>query len=576
MSSSPTRSVPQDERAARRSLAISSPLRHLDTDAVDAAARSETRNREVYLPPISVYRWWARRTEAVNGAILDAVSKDNHGPLLVVDPFAGGGIIPLAAARRGHRVYAQDLNPWAVRGLTAMLALPEAARLAAAAERLHELIRPTLRQAYGTQLADKTPATVSHTFRVPQSSCSACQEIGLLYPHAMISLRVRKERGRPETMLACPAGHLFEGRVDRDQACPTCGRYTNPAAHYSEQRIVRCCYCGYQERLEDRARNGWEWKMVLVERTAGRYRELAEPTTHELEIGADRSWSPMRDLGRIPEGQETRVLHRHGFSRWQDLYPARQRTVIERLLNLASEATDDEDVLHALEMAVLGTAEMAGYLSRWDRWYLKSYESMAGHRFNFTTFTAEPNVWGAPATGRGTVMRRLQGVIKASRWMHARVGRGLRVEGPLDSDQDRGPLPPSSVDIRVVEGSSERILLPTGAADLVLTDPPYHDDVQYGELSLPFRAWAQLATDPLKDEALVNSATGGQNPGQDYRELLTRLFAESRRILDASGHLIFSYANRDPEAWSSLFAALNRAGFKACGYQLVQIGRAHV
>jgi len=30
---------------------------------------------------------------------------------MVSDPFAGGGVIPLAAALRGHRVYAQDLNP---------------------------------------------------------------------------------------------------------------------------------------------------------------------------------------------------------------------------------------------------------------------------------------------------------------------------------------------------------------------------------------------------------------------------------------------------------------------------------
>ena len=45
-------------------------------------------------------------------------------------------------------------------------------------------------------------------------------------------------------------------------------------------------------------------------------------------------------------------------------------------------------------MAVLGTAEMAGLLSRWDRYYLKSYESMASHRFNFTTLAVEPNVIG--------------------------------------------------------------------------------------------------------------------------------------------------------------------------------------
>src|ERR1035437_9023457 len=96
---------------------IASPLRHLDADAVSEAARVETRNREVFLRPVTAYRWWARRTEAINGAILDAMHLDNPSRLLVVDPFAGGGVIPIAAVIRGHRVYAQDLNPWATAGL---------------------------------------------------------------------------------------------------------------------------------------------------------------------------------------------------------------------------------------------------------------------------------------------------------------------------------------------------------------------------------------------------------------------------------------------------------------------------
>ena len=43
--------------------------------------------------------------------------------------------------------------------------------------------------------------------------------------------------------------------------------------------------------------------------------------------------------------------------------------------------------------------------------------------------------------------------------------------------------------------------LPSRSADLVLTDPPYHDDVQYDELSLPLRAWSRLSTKKLINEA---------------------------------------------------------------------------
>jgi putative DNA methylase len=161
----------------------------------------------------------------------------------------------------------------------------------------------------------------------------------------------------------------------------------------------------------------------------------------------------------------------------------------------------------ALEAAVVGSTEMAGFLSRWDRWYLKSYEAMAGHRFKFTTFATEPNVWGTNASGRGTVLRRLGALTRAAQWLRERTGRQLIVEGPMSPKARRSPLP-RNIDVRVVEGSSEHLLLPSGSVDLVLTDPPYHDDVQYGELSLPFRTWAGLSCKALLREAVVNEALG--------------------------------------------------------------------
>jgi hypothetical protein len=146
-------------------------------------------------------------------------------------------------------------------------------------------------------------------------------------------------------------------------------------------------------------------------------RELAIPRPEELRQADDSGWASRLDLGPIPDGQETRVLLRHGFRRWQDLYPGRQRVVMERLLSAVEKAVADHELQAVLEMAIVGAAEMAGLLSRSDRFYLKSYESMAGHRFNFTTFAAEPNVWGTTASGRGTVSRRLVLLAKRSAWL---------------------------------------------------------------------------------------------------------------------------------------------------------------
>ena len=547
-----------------------SPLRLLDTEQISARARREVRNREVHLPPVSTYRWWARRTEAVNGAVIDAVNAGRPGQLVVSDPFAGGGVIPLSAVMRGHRVYAQDLNPWATAGLAAMLALPHTDALRAGIAALTQRVLPEATAAYGTMLSDGTTGQVSYTFRVATAPCSKCERVQRLFPYGLVTLLARTERQRPEAFLACPLGHLFLGRRDRVATCTTCGARTDPAATYTPRRLVTC-QCGHAERLEQRAAGGLGWEVVLVERVGGGRRELALPSAGELAAAEAPHWQPTRSLGHIAPGQETKVLLRHGFQRWEDLYPRRQRALVERLLSLVDDCSDEPAVVAALRMAVVGSTEMAGLLSRWDRFYLKSYESMAGHRFNFTTLPVEPNAWGTVTSGRGTTLRRLVQLVKAAEWMQRRTRRPLSVRGPLPAAAATAPAlgAKDGPDVLVVSGSSQRQLLPAGSVDLVLTDPPYHDDVQYGELSQPLRAWAGLPAEDIAGDAVVNRATGQLVKAGSYTALLTSIFRESRRLLREDGHLVFSYANRSPDAWVELLTALQAAGLRATGCAIV-------
>lgn len=545
---------------------IRSPLRHLEPELVSARARAESRNRELHLPPIGTYRWWARRTEAVNGAIIDAVAQDRVTRMLVSDPFAGGGVIPLAAAMRGHDVYAQDLSPWAASGLGAMLALPTSEALQNAFAALQQRVSATTDAAYGTLFSDGTPADVSHTFRVAVSGCGECGHRAPLYPHALVSLRSRAERGEDAAFLACPNGHLFEGIRSSTVGCPTCDEATDPTAVYTAARRVKCVSCGNVEKLDARASAApFEWQVVLVERSTGRRRELAIPRPSEVSQADDPRWAPSRDLGMIPAGQETSVLRRHGFRGWVDLFPRRQRWVTETLLAHLEELQLDAPTRNAVMHVVVGATEMAGLLSRWDRFYLKSYESMANHRFNFTTFTAEPNVWGTKASGRGTVRRRMARMLSSARWWDEHVGRDYCARALHASNAHIVDLD-SAYRATVVCGSSERQLLPDGSCDLALTDPPYHDDVQYDELSLPLRAWAGLSTDSSSSDVAINPTISRDESQSD---LLSRIFRETNRTLRPDGHLIFSFANRDARAWVELITALHSAGLRTAGTEII-------
>jgi adenine-specific DNA methylase len=338
---------------------------------------------------------------------------------------------------------------------------------------------------------------------------------------------------------------------------------TDPVEEYLRGRVVECFGCEKKRSLADVLTDNMRWDVVLVERVVAGIRALDLPTEHEV-AQAESPWQGSVDLGSIPEGKETRVLRRHGFERWVDLYPRRQLAVTSRILEEIEEIPHSDAARDAIKLAVVGTAEMAGYASRWDRWYLKSYELMARHRFSVTTLAVEPHVWGINYLGRGTVQRRLHAFRRASRWLTDNGITAKRVESKVIAHRS-SMSGFHGADAVVVQGSSKKMLLPSGWTDLILTDPPYHDDIQYSELSAPLRAWRGFSPDI--DSGSVIARSMGQSA--QYETLLREVFDECYRILRPGGHMVMSYANRDLAAWAALIGALDKAGFRGCGFAVV-------
>jgi adenine-specific DNA methylase len=214
-----------------------------------------------------------------------------------------------------------------------------------------------------------------------------------------------------------------------------------------------------------------------------------------------------------------------------------------------------------LQLILCGAAEMAGYSSRWDRFYPKAFEATANHRFSLTGFAAEVNLL-APR-GRGTLARRLIHSVRAARWgeeLHSVRPRAL-------GSQTRKLLDPTDLDRpTVVRGSSTRQLLPDHSIDLVLTDPPYYDDVQYAELGALFLTWAQsidLIGDSVhvdfRAEVVPNASRGTGTT--HYFELLSAVLTETRRTLKPTGRAVLTFHNTEGKAWWALARALGDAGF---------------
>ena len=541
-------------------------LRGIDWPEVERSVRAQQRNREIYTPPISLFRWWARRSHALIGALLDAAVNARDGASLSVsDPYSGGGTVAIEAARRGLPVYAQDLHPWAVTGVATALDRIDHAAFADAASALLEMLAPLRRQLYAVPCEKHgEDSEVLTTLWVRKTICPCCATSMFLFPYSMIT-RASRAVDEPYGWWGCRAcGHVTCSHAHtRNRRCGGCGR-SLPAADIAllPDRMARCpnARCAHQFAAFAGAP---EYEPALVQRQC-RYEHhtlthFARPTDADLASTNVRVASIPAALAEpIPAGLESQVLRRAGLYRWCDLYPRRQLAVMLAASRAVAEMELPVAQRDRLRLAIVGACEMAGYLSRWDRFYPKAFEALANHRFALVGLSAETNLLAD--RGRGTLPRRLKASTRAAEWVGREFPDGVAPTW-LPPRHHRTRLTDG---ITVSAGSSERQRLADGTVDLVLTDPPYFDDVQYGELAALFLTWSRAVgllpssvEVDLRSEAVVNSVRGTDLAG--YRKLLTAIFRECRRTLKDDGRILLTFHNKDVRAWWALARALRSA-----------------
>lgn len=116
----------------------------------------------------------------------------------------------------------------------------------------------------------------------------------------------------------------------------------------------------------------------------------------------------------------------------------------------------------------------------------------------------------------------------------------------------------------------------TGGFDAVLTDPPYYDSVNYGDLSDYFYVWHKRVIGDDYSEAFVTEVTpkdeeliqdvyhGGSKSAakQYYENGMAQAFKEMHRVLKKDGVAVIMFAHKKSSAWETLVSALIRAGFQ--------------
>lgn len=127
--------------------------------------------------------------------------------------------------------------------------------------------------------------------------------------------------------------------------------------------------------------------------------------------------------------------------------------------------------------------------------------------------------------------------------------------------------------VSILQGSSTKLQIPTGTIDIVLTDPPYYDSIEYTALSEFFRPWFEILLRNTCDknislkndetqEAIVelhkNSRIKKDN--NHYATLMTGVLSEVKRVLKSDGSCLLLYSHKTFEGWKVIANAIHDAG----------------
>ena len=344
-------------------------------------------------------------------------------------------------------------------------------------------------------------------------------------------------------------------------------------------------------RLEGRAGGlGAVMTAVVVEGQKGK--EYRTPTAHERAV-ADVAEEKLQTLyADIPFGlpdEPTPKAGRgasrafsvdgYGIDTWRKLFTNRQILAIGTLIKsirrvgtFESQQSDEDTLLAVAAMLAISIDRAINYMSTVSIW-----EPVASEiKQTFSRF-ALPITWDF-AEGNP--------LAPADRLFAGGVSKVVRV---LDSIKSCTAQNNDSTTVLC-----QSAIIPVQQHDIIVTDPPYYDAIPYSDLMDFFYIWLRrtlLGVSAEFDKAFKN-ALGPKWNAEDqdgeliddasrfdgdkerskrnYEDGMARSFRACYAALRSGGRLVIVFANKQPDAWETLVAALIRAGFVVDGSWPIQ------
>lgn len=136
-------------------------------------------------------------------------------------------------------------------------------------------------------------------------------------------------------------------------------------------------------------------------------------------------------------------------------------------------------------------------------------------------------------------------------------------------------VPGSSLIIRSPIQNISETLLPNNSIDLVVTDPPYTDQIPYLEYSQLWSLllnWDNLSPQLLTEELVISNAVcRKEKTTANFNELLELMFFRVSKAMKKNSHMVIFYHDFSLKAWSNIIKSSEKAGLAYQGQ--VSIGR---
>jgi len=556
--------------------------------------------------------------EAVRKAILELYGKE-PSEIIVVDPMAGGGAIPLEALRLGFKTIAMEYEPVAYLILKATLEYPAKYGLKLY-EDVREEVKKFIEWAKENLGPYYAPDAMNYIFargvRCPNPDCRGL--VPVIHTNVLrggrgpyIDIHADKEH-KSFTVSISEVPTAFE-RL----RCPYCGAPIPENYVFSEwvkahKELLSIALKGNIEEARKAVEKLLEIHVLLVKQVRGGFVACSNEDRDAFIRAFLRLASSSKELksfmplDRIPEGNEVfKDVRAAGIERWYELFNPRQLLVLAELVryvnNRIRELIDEKGEYGAAIgiYLALGISKLLNYNSIMSEWHASRGiishvigRYARGRKVGFgldycearridlaLSWIFEPDVEKPTATQGGIlpILRQL------CSWLE---GLGDRVEVYM-------------ADAR----SLSSVLGERQVIDVVNIDPPYLDQHKYGDLSEYFwqvlrialapaiergyffntdekrgrvellvPGWSPiLSTVPREGEiisrssaeqkALRNLLPPKRHTREWYIQEMGRVFAEIYKILKDDGVLIVWFTHSHPDAWEGILGALYAAGF---------------